>query len=913
MGPNHWYRIQILIDNKQMRIPLYLSFFLLTLSSSFGQTFERIIRQADSLFWAGEYQKSQTLYAQATTLTEEINTIPFYLSKQKESECLVREGFFDQAEEKLEQVLRTCPSHALSSKAGLLNVLGLSKIGQGEYTEAEAALNEAIQVTSNNTASQDALSDSYNNLSILFWTTGHNEKALGYALNALELRQKMHTEKSPLVAGSYMNLGLLYQHENPEQAIVYYDKAIAIYSSAFQSHHPLIASALINKGIVYQSEKTYNSALEQFEKALQIIETSVGKNHINYAFTLSHIGKVYLDKKNPAEAEQYEKQALQLFIANVGDKHPEVAECYNELAAIKRYQKEYKEALNYYQKSLIANSFTFNNKDIYSNPNSTDFIHADLMLNTLLLKAQALEEKHVNKDLKVKDLNYALKTLQYADTLSENIRHRRTNKKDKVELGKITNDIYEQAVHLCLMLSEITLKKKHYLTQAFTFSEKNKAAVLLEAISDANAKSFAGLPGEALKTESELKSKISYYELMLSKAENENDKKQWRAHLLIENRNYESFIKNLENDFPAYYKLKYAKNTLQVKDVQSILPEETSLLHYFISDKYAEVTIFAIEKNKLNVYRKPKIESLDKDLIGWRNTIRYKIEDKYIELGNILSQQLLPNTFPKKKHVVIIPDGRLSSTPFEAMFTGTAKQGQELPLVLKASAISYNYSTSLYLESVKESKTSCEKGNVLLCAPITFKGKMDDLPGTAQEVKDLSRYFSDKGFNVTSQVGNNATEENLKTITNSSWSYIHFATHGLVNENDPDLSKIILHPNQKEDGDLFSGEIYNLNLNSELITLSACQTGLGKVTKGEGLIGLSRALLYAGANNIIVSLWNVSDQATLSLMNELYVNILQNTQCINYAEALQKAKLSLITDKKLQDPYYWAPFILIGH
>lgn len=892
---------------------LYLALLLFTVSSAFAQRVEPLVQQADSLFWAGDYQKSERLYTQANALMNESNTIPFYLSIQKASECLVREGFFDQAEEKIENALHSCPSTALSSKAGLLNVLGLSKIGQGEYNEAETTLNEAIQITNNTPALQDALSESYNHLSILFWTTGHNEKALTYALNALELRQNMHTEKSPLVAGSYMNLGLLCQHEKPEQAIVYYDKAIAIYSSAFHRNHPLIASALINKGIVYQSEKTYNSALEQFEKALHIIEASVGKNHINYAFALSHIGKVYLEKKNPVQAEQYETQALTIFVANVGNKHPEVAQCYNELAAIKLYQKEYKAALEYYQKSLIANAFSFENTHIYSNPNSSDFIHADLMLNTLLMKAQALEEKHVNKDLKVKDLRVALNTLQCADTLSENIRHRRTNKKDKVELGKITNDIYEQAVHLCLMLSEITLKKKHYQAQAFSFSEKNKAAVLLEAISEANAKSFAGLPDEALKKEGELKSKIAYYELMLSKAEHENDKKQWRANLLVENRNYEDFIKKLEHDFPAYYNLKYAKNTLQVKDVQSLLPDETAILHYFISDKYAEVSIFRIEKNKLKIYRKAKLTSLDKDLIGWRNTIRYKIEDKYIELGNILSKQLLPNSFPKKKHVVIIPDGRLSSTPFEAMFTGTATQGQALPLVLNASAISYNYSTSLYLESVKESKTSCEKGNVLLCAPITFKGKMDDLPGTAQEVKDLNQYFSDKGFHVTSQIGIQATEENLKTNTQNSWSYIHFATHGLVNENDPDLSKIMLHGNQKEDGDLFSGELYNLNLNAELITLSACQTGLGKVTKGEGLIGLSRALLYAGANNIIVSLWNVSDQATLSLMNELYTNILQNTQCINYAEALQKAKLSLITDKKLSEPYYWAPFILIGH
>jgi CHAT domain-containing protein len=882
-------------------------------SMCWGQSLEKTLHTADSLFWIGDYAGSQRAYETASMMANTHNDkTQYYFCLQKEAECLVREGFFDQARSKVEDALSTCPTEDVKSRARLLNVLGLSEIGTGKYTEAENTLNKAIETCLNKSQYQDILSDSYNHLSILFWSTGHNEKALNYALSALTSRQKIYAENSAILAGSYLNLGLIYQLDKPEEAINYYNKAIAIYRVAFHGNHPLIASTLINKGLVYKNEKTYNSALEEFEKASQMIVSSVGNNHINYAFVLSHIGKVYLAKENVEEAERYEREALKIYISNFGHKHPEVAECYNELASIKLNQKKHQEALDLLQKALIANSFAFCNTAIYSNPSSSDYIHADLMLSTLLLKAEALEEKHINKDLKIKDLTYALKTLEYADTLSENIRHHRTNKKDKVELGKITNDIYEHAVHLCLMLSEITLKKKYYDAQAFSFSEKNKAAVLLEAISEANAKSFAGLPDEALKAESALKIKIAYNELMVSKSENEEDKSKWRSELLIENRNYERFVKKLEQEYPAYYQLKYAKSTLTLKDVQQAIPDQTMMLHYFISDKYSEVIIFMIDNKKINVLRKSKIESLDKDLIGFRNAIRYKIEDKYIELGNDLSKQLLPNPH-KAKHIVIIPDGRLSATPFEVLFTKKATAQEELPFALRKAAFSYNYSASLYLKSIKDSKVMCEKGNVLLCAPVSFQGKMDDLPGSELEVKKLDGYFSEHAFKVTTQVGSMATEGDLKKKTSDAWSYIHFATHGLVNENDPDLSKIMLHPSQGEDGDLFSGEIYNLNLNTELITLSACQTGLGKVTKGEGLIGLSRALLYAGANNIIVSLWNVSDEATLKLMDELYSNILKNKQCINYAEALQQAKLLLLKDNKLAAPYYWAPFILIGH
>jgi len=889
-----------------------LIFFCLSVSFVQAQSAEHTIQKADSLFWSGNYQEGQTYYTKAAEQAGKKNTAVYYTAIQKQAECQVRQGLFEDAETTLQRALQECPSNAAMQKAGLLNTLGLSKIGQGAYDEAEDALNKSIASSGNDKTLKPALAESYNHLSILYWTTGNNEKAMDYALQALHLRQSIYGEQSAVTAGSYMNLGLIYQHNEPEQAIIYYDKAIGIYTAVFQSNHPLIASALINKGIVYQNEQTYNSSLAQFEKALTIIESSVGKNHINYAFTLSHIGNVYLQTGKVEKAEKYQLQALSIFIANVGNRHPEVAECYNELAAIELQKKKYKQSLAYYQQALIANAFKFSNEKIYSNPSTEDVIHPDLMLNTFLLKSQALEEKHVNKDLKVKDLQFALTTLQSADTLSDAIRHRRTNKKDKVELGKLTNDIYEHAIHLCLMLSEITLHKKSYYAQGFLFSEKNKAAVLLEAISDAKAKSFSGLPDSLLKKESEIKKRITYGEQLLKKAETETEKTQWRSFVLKENRLYENHIEKLEKDFPAYYNLKYKKNTLTAKELQSLLPDSTALFHYFISDKYEEVYLFVLDQKKLKLVRKPKDADLDKQLTAWRNSIRYRMQEQYIDFGNALSKQLLPAKIPSHSSLIIIPDGRLSSTPFEALFTSEAKVDTELPLVLKQTAISYNYSAALYLESLKKSKTQCATGNVLLCAPITFNGKITNLPGTEKEVQGLSTSFSNKGFAVQSFLKEQASENALKKASAKEWMYIHLATHGLVNEDDPDLSKIILQENKEDDGDLHSGEIYTLNLKSELITLSACQTGLGKVTKGEGLIGLSRALLYAGANNIIVSLWSVSDQSTYQLMNNLYNNILNDTNCISYGKALQQAKLTLLKNKEMNEPYFWAPFILVG-
>ncbi|HZX73696.1 MAG TPA: CHAT domain-containing protein, partial [Cyclobacteriaceae bacterium] len=137
------------------------------------------------------------------------------------------------------------------------------------------------------------------------------------------------------------------------------------------------------------------------------------------------------------------------------------------------------------------------------------------------------------------------------------------------------------------------------------------------------------------------------------------------------------------------------------------------------------------------------------------------------------------------------------------------------------------------------------------------------------------------------------------------------ATHGIVDEEDPELSKIFLNSSNKEDGNLFSGEIYNLDLNAEMVVLSACQTGLGKFSKGEGVIGLSRALIYAGAKNIIVSFWSVADESTAELMVDFYKNLLQKKDQ-NFREALQQAKVNMIKKGNYSAPYYWAPFVMIG-
>jgi CHAT domain-containing protein len=228
------------------------------------------------------------------------------------------------------------------------------------------------------------------------------------------------------------------------------------------------------------------------------------------------------------------------------------------------------------------------------------------------------------------------------------------------------------------------------------------------------------------------------------------------------------------------------------------------------------------------------------------------------------------------------------------------------------------------------------------------------LPESRREVEQIARlYGKDK---VLLLLGNEASEENVKAAGRfRDYRYIHFATHGLLNEDRPPYSGLILSltapakapspaqpaassagspPSsvvaegrgsgptssvrgeldqrvgpQAEDGLLQVYEIFNLKLNADLVVLSACETGLGKRVKGEGLVGLTHAFFYAGTPSIIVSLWKVQDRSTADLMVHLYQQLDRDK---DKAEALRRAKLQLIQQNRYAHPYYWAPFVLVG-
>ncbi|TAG92481.1 MAG: CHAT domain-containing protein, partial [Bacteroidetes bacterium] len=754
-----------------------------------------------------------------------------------------------------------------------------------------------------------------NLLGVCFWNLGQKEKALDHYNQTLKIRKEIYGNEHEIVAGTYNDIGLLYANDDLEKAAEYYQKAIDIYEKKLGITHPKVANLYNNLALLYQKQHNLAKSEIFLQKVLEIRIKTFGEKHPNVAFVKNSMAFLALEKNQIEKAKELSNEALNIYKEKYGEKHPELANTYRILATIERQNNQFDKALAQFQKALIANSKAFNSMNIYQNPDVFDYYNPDIQLNTLLLKAQTLKDKYSSKTLKYKELKNALFTLQAADSLIDQIRQTRKNKEDKIALGKISTEIYEESIATSLLLTEVSLNKKKYRRLAFYFAEKSKASVLLSALSETSAKQFAGIPDELLEKEKKINDELTQTEQMLAQKPAIEIEQKLAENLFALRGKQDEFIKNLEAKFPEYYKLKYQNQPVSIPELQEKLPENTAILSYFEGEKTNILFVFYVSKKVYKV-KEVKIDSnFVRSMRALRNGIEYKAKITYSKYAHKLYKILFPFSTPAEK-LILIPDGRLGSVPFEVLLTKPAKEEtlyKEMDFLVRKKAISYAYSATLALQTYQKKNAQAHGG--FLLAPVNFeREELASLSATLQEIQRIESLFKQNNILSKSYLYENASEEQVKSKELFNYRYIHLATHGFVDEENPQLSQIFLSPTDtKQDGNLYAGEIYNLRCNADLISLSACQTGLGKISKGEGIIGLTRALLYAGAKNISVSLWSVSDQSTAELMQYFYEEFLGNEiNSEGYAKALQKAKLRLFSNPEWCEPYFWGAFVLVG-
>ncbi|SNT38012.1 CHAT domain-containing protein [Ekhidna lutea] len=890
-----------------------LLFFFITLFSIESLAQETQLKQAEATYANGDFDNAYVLFKKAGDLYFANEAFVQYIDTHlKMIDCQLQAGNPFHAKSLAENTLdfiETEVEEEQNLRARCLTLLGLSYLNLGRNDDALEVLLEGEGFFS--AEDTKAKANCLDALGLVYTNNENKQLAAQYHEQAFVMRRKLFGAQSIEVANSYNNLGRVFLNSDPLQALIYFNRAKGIYEEKLGNSSRRALRANLNIAFANMEQNNYDEALEQLNDVKLIYDATYQDDHPNKAYIQSIIGRVYLLKEEYEKALLNQKEALQMYISLFGEKHPDVANTYYLIGEIYKAKSEFKVAVEFYQRAIYANLPEQVYTEIYDLPKLENYFNADILLRTLQAKAIALGALHFEKSLNVRDIVGAIETYQKCDDLITIIRRKRLNEQDKLRLGQIAKEVYESGIQLSLILSEQSFNRKKHLQTAFDFCERSKSSVLLEAITESKAKKFAGIPDEQIQLEDSLKDEISFLEQQLALQENA-DNREMKDLLFAYQNSYRAFIANLESQYPEYYKLKYDQQIATVASVQEHLTERAALLSYFIGEN--ELYIFVITKKDVRAERRPKGADFQKMITGLRNAIKYNSERTFLSTARSLHSLIMPDFSSSIKELIILPDGILGTLPFEAFVSSGDETSSytNANFLIEDFQISYDYSATLFTQRVADDEQILPE--ILLIAPISFEDnevRMSNLPGSEKEIDEIRYLFMGSNCETKVQTGSEASESNFKSEDLGKYRYLHFATHGIVNESEPALSRIFLKPGNNEDGSLYTGEIYNLNINADLVTLSACETGLGKVAKGEGIVGLSRALQYAGANNIIVSLWQVADASTAQMMIEFYKYNLNNDHH-GYNSALREAKLSLLNSEQYARPYYWAPFILVG-
>lgn len=502
-------------------------------------------------------------------------------------------------------------------------------------------------------------------------------------------------------------------------------------------------------------------------------------------------------------------------------------------------------------------------------------------------------------------------------------------------------------------LSMLCLKELKRDVEAFSVAENSKARILNKLIQERKVKDLP-LPAALQQSKNKLQEELNQIDLTLQKegvlsgiyeqltlkkkavlaefnALTSDIREQAPAYIRLvypEPINYELIRPTLQDDelIVSYYLARSeafvflaTKDTLIMATL--VNPDQVKVAIRYFKDQYVQESIPAIKRNDLVA-----LEKLKKTFFTSSSQL-YKILIKPFE------------KYIHNKKLIIIPHQELYYLPFELLIKDSiVKPYHEYNYLVKSYNIAYYPSASaLYYERTRKQESAPPSRDMLAIGDPIF-GKEDkrdffldslgfftlrdakyssDLPRlkyAGQELNNIAAVYE----NGEVFTGTKATEDLIKSLNNSKelskYRYLHFSTHGLINERFPDLSCIALNQdeNKTEDGLLHTYEIFQLNLNADLVVLSACGTGLGRLHSAEGMVGFSRSLMYAGTPSLILSLWSVDDQSTAQLFSTYY----QSLKALNGKDkqaSLRIAQLKLIeSGNEYANPFYWAPFIFIG-
>ncbi|WP_166386911.1 CHAT domain-containing protein [Polaribacter sp. 11A2H] len=789
-----------------------------------------------------------------------------------------------------------------------MNNIAITLIELQRFDEGLDYLFKAIPIL-NNKKGERFLTSTYQFIAIVYRSKGEDNKALQYFNKSLNISLNYYKENHPITSDIISGIASIYTNKADfENGIIFEKRALNNYINVYGEKHPKVSNSYQIIGYNLSSKKEYAEALKYLKIALKINKDIFGNNNPITANSYKLLANFYNKKEDYNSALKYYKKGLEIIQNNYGVNHILTSNFYFRIGIIHQNIKEYQLALNFFNKALKANSKKINDT----------YYDYQLALNIVHKKAQTLNLYYLQTK-ENNNLNQSIQLYYQADIIIDYIRQSFNNHQDKLLLSKQAKAIYADAIASHLLKYKNT-KENKYLEDAWYFSEKSKSNTLKDLLNDASSKKFSGIPDTLLEVEKNIRSNRAYYQsqIVSERSKNSTDSeiiKHFEDELFAINQKNDSLIKILEKEYPKYYQLSHKNKKLSITDIQKKINKNTTILEFFTTED--RTYAFTISKKNISI-KEFKVSELSKKIDYFRNTITSENIEDYKKTASSLYKELIKPIKDKLigDNLIIIPDGSLWYLNFDLLLTKEAKKEntRNLFYLLKKYTISYANTIDLLFNPINNKKQSKIRKE---CLAFSFSNETnikqittlkEDLPGTRKELKAISKIIDGQYF-----YDSEAAEANFKKNADK-YNILHLALHGEVDDEHPQESRLYFTESKDsiEDNILYNHELFALNIPADLVVLSACDTGIGKIANGEGLMSLGNAFQYAGAKSLLLSRWKVSDKTTPELMKFFYSNLKKG---MTKPKALQQAKLNYLktTEAFYTNPFYWGSFYIIGN
>jgi CHAT domain-containing protein len=731
----------------------------------------------------------------------------------------------------------------------------------------------------------------YNSIGVLYYDAGDYRQSINYYQKALQLLQKRSSRPDLAYIRYTSNIA------TSRRRLGQYDSAIALYQKLL----PLNVDrsvVLINLGATFVEKKDPAQAI----RYLQMLKEPDPKEIIRYENTLC---RAYIQLGQLNEASKHVRKGMEAYRtqqadARVARKNLDVGIAHKLLGDIATQRKQYAQALHHYQESIIQLDYSFDQKAITRNPTQfgQGFNNSNLF-ESLAAKVDCLEQlrkQNPTRSVTMMTVDAYRSVLALANHIQKSLD---TEESRLFTLQKVY-PLHQQAVTLLLQVYDKT-KQARFLELAFQSSEQSKASVLYIGRKENESKANTGIPDSLLRQERTLRFSLSQLVVQLDRATSPSQITQLRAAI----RDRELALSRLADklhDYPDYYRKKFGVDSLDLDFLrQQVLGRKIALLSYFQTN--GETIAFLLNHNGLTYHRIPN-DALFRRHLSHLNTLLRNLTPGETYAGSPSARYLydrLIGPFETQlsncESLLIIPHNELTLLSFDAL------EDPQQRYLLERFALTYQYAASfLRPEAIPRPDTQ----HTLAVAPFAgsgSRGPLTSLPASEQEVSMLT------GTRLLRQ---EATKTRFLALARHA-SLIHLATHAIANNTEPSRSYIAFVPQANRDDKLYAHELqYGFLGQTQLIFLSACETGSGQLVRGEGLMSLTRALSYAGCSNLITSLWKAEDGATAYLSKHFYHHLSAGN---TVSRSLQLAKLDLLNDPKyphFHAPQYWSHLVFVG-